>query len=41
MSINLREWQYKDTLEEIDDHVRDGLAEEWITHVYEKGESPA
>ena len=36
ISVNLREWQYKDTLDEIGDQVWDGLAEEWAVHMYEE-----
>ena len=41
VSVNLREWQYKDSLDEIGDQVWDGLAEEWAVHMYEEGDRPA
>ena len=41
VSVNLREWQHKDTVDEIGDQVWDGLAEEWTVHMYEAGDSPA
>ena len=36
-SVNSREWQYKDTVDEIGDQVW----EEWALHMYEAGDSPA
>ena len=40
MSVKLREWQYKDTLDERD-KVWDCLADEWAVHMYEEGGSLA
>ena len=33
VSVNVREWQCKDTVDEIKDQVWDCLAEEWAVHV--------
>ena len=40
MSVTLREWQYKEVLDEIEDQVWGSLAEEWAVHTYEEGDSP-
>ena len=41
VSVNFREWQCKETLDEIGDQEWDGLAEESVVHLYEEGDSPA
>ena len=41
ISVNWREWQYKDTLDEIGDQVWDSLADGWAVHTCEEGSSPA
>ena len=39
MSVSLREWQYKDTSDIIEDQVWCNLAEGWDGHMHEEGES--
>ena len=41
ISVVLREWQCKDTLDEIEAPVWCNLAEGWAVYMYEEGESPA
>ena len=41
MSVVLREWQHKDTLDEFEDPVWCNMTEGWTVHMYEEEESPA
>ena len=41
MSVNLKEWQYKDFVDEDDNQVWDYMAEEWAEYMYGEGNSPA
>ena len=41
MSVRVKEWQYKDILNDIDNLVWEDLSEDWQKYVSEGGESPA
>ena len=41
MSVRVKEWQYKDILNDIDDVMWEDLSEDWQKYVSEGGESPA
>ena len=40
-SVYVREWQYKDILNDIDNQAWEDLSEDWHTYVSEGEESPA
>ena len=40
-SVWAREWQYKDCLSDLDDHVWRDLSDDWQKYLSEKEESPA
>ena len=41
ISVNLKEWQHKDFVDEDDNQVWDCMTEEWAESMYGEGNSPA
>ena len=41
ISVYVKEWQYKDILNDIDNLAWEDLSEEWSAHMSERSESPA
>ena len=41
MSANLKEWQYKNIMDEDDNQVWDCSTDEWAEYMYGEGNSPA